>query len=243
PAAIGGPLPNMRTHVLDGALRVVPVGVGGQLFVAGVGVARGYGRRPALTAARFVADPFAADGSRMYATGDRVRWRREGQLEFLGRLDAQVKVRGYRIEPGEIEAALVRHPAVTAAAVGVFQDGLVAYLVPAVPAVDELRGFLRRTLPDYLVPTMFLALEALPYTSHGTFDHAALPAREHARPELGGYRAPRTPTETLLAEIWADILDLDRVGVFDDFFTLGGHSLLATQVISRLRATFGVEVP
>ncbi|MEV6869127.1 condensation domain-containing protein, partial [Streptosporangium subroseum] len=200
-----------------------------------------------------MADPFAADGSRLYRSGDRVRWQADGRLEFLGRADQQVKIRGYRIEPGEVEAALRAHPGIAAAAVVARDDGddrrLVAYLVPSdpaagIPLTGRLREFLRVDLPDYLVPAVFVELAALPLTRHGKLDRAALPAAEGIRPESeGGYLAPRTATEEVLAGIWAQVLGLERVGVGDNFFDLGGHSLLATQVISRLRAAFDVEVP
>ncbi|MEV6868817.1 amino acid adenylation domain-containing protein, partial [Streptosporangium subroseum] len=250
PAPIGAPLPNARVYVLDPHLAPVPVGVPGELFVTGVGVARGYGGRPDLTAERFVADPFAADGSRLYRSGDRVRWSPDGELEFLGRVDQQVKIRGYRIEPGEVEAALRVHPGVAAAAiVADALERLVAYLVAAdpargVPSAGELRSSLRRTLPEHLIPSVFVEVPALPMTSHGKLDRAALPAPDTGRLSPGGeFVAPRTPSEEVLAGIWARVLGVERAGVADNFFELGGHSLLATQVISRVRAAFGVEVP
>jgi amino acid adenylation domain-containing protein len=246
---IGTPISNVRLHVLDAALRPVPIGVAGELFIGGVGLARGYAGRAELTAERFVADPFAADGSRLYRTGDRARWRADGQVEYLGRLDAQVKVRGFRIEPGEVEAALTAHPAVASAVVTAAEGRLVAYLVPVgldtgIPQAGQLRGFLAGQLPDYMLPSVFVELTAIPLTPNGKVDRAALPAPDATRPQLAdAFAAPSTPAEELLAGIWAEVLGLERVGVYDDFFELGGHSLLATRVVSRIRAVFGVELP
>ena len=250
---IGVPVANTRAYVLDRHLGPVPAGVGGELFIGGAGVARGYGYRPALTAERFVADPFGGDGGRLYRTGDLARWRPDGQLEYLGRIDQQVKVRGFRIEPGEIEAALTAHPAIAAAAVAVTgeqdQARLAAWLVPASPAegippANELRAFLGERLPEFMIPAVFTELAALPVTPNGKLDRAALPAPGTDRPETGDtYVAPRGAVEELLAGIWAQVLGLDRVGAEDNFFTLGGHSLLATRVISRIQQVFGTEVP
>ena len=245
---IGGPVANTRLQVLDRHLGPVPVGVAGDLHIGGAGVARGYAGRPGLTAERFVADPLAGDGSRLYRTGDRARWRPSGQLEFLGRADDQVKIRGYRIEPGEIETALTTHPGVRTAAV-VTADGeggdprLVAWLVPAdqsagIPPVSELRAHLGQRLPGFMIPAVFTELAALPLTANGKLDRAALPAPDAGRPELaGGYVAPATPAEELLAGIWAQVLGITQVGTTDSFFDLGGHSLLVTQVVARLRAS------
>ncbi|GAA2428700.1 hypothetical protein GCM10010191_47350 [Actinomadura vinacea] len=250
--SIGAPIANTRLYVLDERLQPVPVGVTGELLVAGAGVARGYGGRPALTAGRFVPDPFAGDGSRLYRTGDRVRWLPEGRLEFLGRVDDQLKVRGFRIEPGEVEAVLAAHPRVGAAAVTTFGEGsgcrLVAHMVAAdqadgVPAVHELRAFAGERLPGFMVPSVFTELAALPLTPNGKIDRAALPAPNDTRPASAGYEAPITPAEELVAGVWAQVLKVDRVGATDDFFELGGHSLLATQVMSRIRDVFGVETP
>ncbi|MEV1178600.1 amino acid adenylation domain-containing protein, partial [Nonomuraea sp. NPDC049784] len=249
PVSLGRPIDNTTMYVLDQYLRPVPVGVPGELFIGGAGVARGYAARPELTAERFIADPFAADGSRLYRTGDRVRRRPDGELEFLGRADDQVKVRGFRIEPGEVEAALRTHPAVARTVVMAREGRLVAYLVPADvtaggPSAAELRAFLRESLPEYMVPSAFVELTTLPLTPNGKVDRAALPAPDGVRPELGtGFVPPRTATEEVLAGIWAQVLGLERVGIADGFFELGGHSLLATQVISRVRAAFDVEVP
>ncbi|MDH6493326.1 non-ribosomal peptide synthetase [Streptomyces sp. SAI-127] len=251
PAPVGGALPNTRLYVLDGALSAVPVGVAGELFVAGPQVVRGYGGRAGLTAERFVADPFAGDGSRMYRTGDRVRWLACGEVEFLGRADEQVKVRGFRIEPGEVEAALATHPRIRTAVVTAAGEEtdrrLVAHLVltdPAegIPAVGDLRAYLSDRLPAFMVPSVFVELDALPLTPNGKVDRKALPAPDGLRPRLDGFAAPTTATEELLAGIWAQVLGLDRVGVQDNFFELGGHSLLATRVASRVRTVFGVEL-
>ncbi|MFD8818323.1 amino acid adenylation domain-containing protein, partial [Streptomyces sp. NPDC059627] len=250
---IGVPLDNTRVHVLDRSMGLVPVGVAGELFLGGTGLARGYLGAPASTAARFVADPSATDGSRMYRTGDRVRWSADGRLDFLSRNDEQVKVRGYRIEPGEVEAVLAAHPGIRAAAVVVAGDGpaarLAAFLVAAdpadgIPAPGALRGFAGQRLPEFRGPSAFVELAALPCTPAGKVDRAALEAHDAARPRPdGGFVTPATPAEELLAGMWARVLGTDRVGVADDFFELGGHSLLATQVISRIREVFGTEVP
>ncbi|PTH83159.1 non-ribosomal peptide synthetase, partial [Streptomyces sp. A244] len=250
---IGAPVLNAGVYVLDASLRCVPVGVPGELFVGGPQLARGYGGRPAMTAERFVADPFAADGSRLYRTGDRVRWSADGQLEFLGRADDQLKVRGYRIEPLEIEAVLTAHPGVRTAVVVAFGDGsdrrLVAYAVPAdhaegLPPVAELRAFAGERLPEFMVPSVFVELAELPLTPNGKTDRAALPEPAGFRTGSGGrYVAPATATEELLADVWARVLGVERVGVLDGFFELGGHSLLATQVVSRVREMFSVELP
>ncbi|WP_219536937.1 non-ribosomal peptide synthase/polyketide synthase, partial [Nonomuraea guangzhouensis] len=240
---LGRPIANTHLHVLDQHLNPVPVGVPGELYIGGAGLARGYHHRPALTADRFIAAP---GGSRLYRTGDLVRWLADGQLDFLGRTDHQIKLRGHRIEPAEIEHTLTAHPAIATAVVTLHHDRLIAYLVPGagpIPPVDELRAHLAATLPDYMVPAVFIELTALPRTPNGKLDRAALPAPDHLRPDLtGGYRPPATPTEEVLAGIWADLLGLDRVGAADDFFELGGHSLLATRVVSRVRAAFGTDI-
>ncbi len=243
PVTIGRPIPGTRCYVLDGARQPVPVGVPGELYLGGTGLAREYLRRAALTAERFVPNPFLA-GTRLYRTGDLVRWLEDGNLDFVGRIDHQIKIRGFRIEPGEIESRLARHPGVREAVV-VGREGkhgdrrLVAYLVPEAGerlSATELRAHLRQSLPEHMVPGAFVVLERLPLTPNGKLDRDALPAPDVARPEAGNvYVAPRNPLEWQIAEIWCEVLERERIGVQDDFFALGGHSLLATQVIARLR--------
>ncbi|HYO54438.1 non-ribosomal peptide synthetase, partial [Archangium sp.] len=249
---IGRPLLNVSTYVLDERMEPTPVGVPGELYIGGAGLARGYHGRPELTAEKFVPHPFSTrPGARLYRTGDRVRYLPQGELEYLGRLDSQVKLRGFRIELGEIESALGQHPEVKQAAVLVRKDGesperLVAYVVAREGQKAEtgaLRAFLEERLPEYMVPSVFMALEALPLTTHGKVDRKALPAPEASGAEERAYVAPRTPTEQLLASLWAQVLHTDKVGLHDNFFELGGHSLLATQVTSRVRSSFGVELP
>ncbi len=255
PVPIGRPIANTQAYLLDRALQLVPVGVPGELFAGGDGLARGYLGRPDWTAERFVPSPFPPEpgepaGERLYRTGDLARRRPDGDIEFLGRIDQQVKIRGHRVEPGEVEAALALHPQVGAVAVGVRADPaagagarrLVAWVVaePA-PAAAELRGFLKQRLPEPMVPAAFVFLPALPLTPNGKVDRRALPDPEDeagAPPVL-----PRSPVEDLLAEIWADLLGRERVGIHDDFFALGGHSLLATRAVARLREPLGIEPP
>ncbi|WP_203854840.1 non-ribosomal peptide synthetase, partial [Dactylosporangium siamense] len=239
PAPVGGALPGVRLHVVDAALGAVPVGVDGELGIAGVGVARGYLGRPVLTAERFVADPFAGDGSRLYRTGDVVRRGEDGRLWFQGRSDLQLNVRGFRVEPGEVEHVLVAHPAVSAAVVVADGDRLVAFVVGA---SDGLREWVSGRLPQYMVPAVFVELTELPLSANGKVDRAALSVVGVTRPALG-FVAPQGATQEALAGVWAELIGVDRVGATDNFFALGGHSLLATQVISRVRALFGVEVP
>ncbi|EXG82720.1 non-ribosomal peptide synthetase/MFS transporter [Cryptosporangium arvum] len=247
---IGAPIQNLTLYVLDDRLRPVPVGLPGQLYLAGVGLATGYLNRPALTAERFGPDPFGPPGSRMYATGDLARWRPDGTVDFLGRIDSQVKLRGLRIEPGEIEAELRRQPGVREAAVVVREDHpgdkrLVAYLV-APGGVDDaaLRTALRGALPDHFVPAAYVELPALPLTPSGKLDRRALPAPVVRRDASTALVEPRTDTERLIAGLWSELLGVDTLGIDDDFFDLGGHSLIATQVAARLRrvAAGGVSV-
>ncbi|MFJ7907176.1 non-ribosomal peptide synthase/polyketide synthase [Kitasatospora sp. NPDC096204] len=240
---IGRPGRGVTAYVLDGALRPVPPGMPGELYLAGEQVARGYAGRPGLTAARFTADPYGPPGTRMYRTGDLARWDAEGQLEFLGRADEQVKIRGFRIEPGEVEAALLTHPDLADCAVAARDQGgrtvLVGYPVPAadrVPPAEELRAWLRRTLPDHLVPTAFVPLARVPRTTSGKTDRRALPAPPAQPDRTTPYVAPRPGTEELLAAIWAEVLGVERVGARDNFFALGGDSILSIQIVSRARA-------
>ncbi len=246
---IGRPLDGMRAYVLDGSLKPVPTGVVGELYVAGPGVARGYLGRPDATAERFGADPYGPPGARMYRTGDRVRLDGNGELEFHGRADGQVKLRGFRIEPGEIETALAAHPQVALAVVLVREDRpgdrrLVAYTVPAegpAPDPDALRAHLADRLPDHLVPSAVVPLDRLPLTANGKLDRAALPVPP-VESEGRDTRTPRTPLEEALCGLFADVLGLSAVGPDDSFFALGGHSLLALRLIGRIRDTLGVDL-
>jgi amino acid adenylation domain-containing protein len=247
--SIGRPVANARVYVLDGERRPVPVGVAGELYVGGAGVARGYLHRPELTAERFVEDPFCGrPGARMYRTGDLVRWLPDGSLEFLGRNDFQVKIRGFRVELGEIEARLAEHPGVRQAVVLARQDvpgqqRLVAYYAgDETPDVDALRAHLLERLPDYMVPAAYVRLERLPVTSSGKLDRQALPVPADEAYARRGYEAPVGETEQALAEIWSEVLRVEQVGRHDNFFELGGHSLLAVQVISRVRQVLDVDL-
>jgi amino acid adenylation domain-containing protein len=253
PISIGSPIANTRFYVLDRRLRAVPVGIVGELYIGGAGLARGYRNRAGLTAERFIPDPFAnPPGGRIYRTGDLARWRPDGKLECLGRVDHQVKIRGFRVELGEIEAALVRHQAVREAVVAARPDSsgemsLAAYIVlrdaldPSIAA--ELRRWLQGTIPDYMVPSAFVFLDTLPLTPNGKIDRQALPEPGRARPPAGAnFVPPRGPIEEALADIWSDLLRVETVGAHDSFFECGGHSLLAIQLLSRLRNTFEIEV-
>ncbi|QEV16164.1 non-ribosomal peptide synthetase [Streptomyces alboniger] len=248
---IGTPIENLRTYVLGPTLAPVPPGVTGELYVAG-DIARGYAGRPALTAERFVADLYGPAGARMYRTGDLARWTADGQIEYVGRDDNQVKIRGVRVEPAEIENALATHPDVAQAVVIAHKPAeegdqhLVAYIVPAAPHTDgndlaaTLRGYLRERLPAHLVPAAVLALDALPLTVNGKVDHKALPAPHFTAAAAGG--DPRTPQEELLCELFAEVLHVERVGVDDDFFALGGHSIMAIKLVNRIRSVLRTEV-
>jgi amino acid adenylation domain-containing protein len=252
PPPLGGPTANTTFYVLDANRQPVPVGVPGELYIGGDGLARGYHGRPELTAEKFVENPFARAGEgRLYRTGDLMRWRESGTLEFLGRSDQQVKLRGFRIELHEIESVLGSDPAVAAAVVSVREDSpgdrrLVAYVVPAdheAPDHERLRRLLRSTLPPFMVPSMFVTLERLPVTPNGKLDRASLPAPDGARPNLERpYAAPEGPVEQALASIWREVLGLDRVGRHDDFFDLGGHSLLAVKMLARVHDSLGVSL-
>ncbi|WP_331766596.1 amino acid adenylation domain-containing protein [Embleya sp. NBC_00896] len=241
---IGTPIGRTRTVVADAHGNPVPPGVAGELYIGGDAVAHGYLGRPGATAGAFVPDPHGPPGARRYRTGDRVRLRPDGRLEFLGRLDAQVKVRGYRVEPGEVEAALLARPGVLQAAVIAREEALVGYVVTAddVP-IPELRADLAARLPAHLVPSTLVRLDRLPLTPNGKLDHRALPTPDRRTEQTHGYLAPRTAAEELVAEVWIDVLGLDKAGALDDFFELGGHSLLATRVVARIAAATDLAVP
>jgi amino acid adenylation domain-containing protein len=249
---IGKPIANTQVYVLDRHLNPVPIGVPGELYLGGVGLARGYVNRPGLTAQVFIPNLFSEEaGTRLYKTGDRVRYLADGTIDYLGRIDNQVKLRGFRIELGEIEAILRQHPVVKDAVVVLREDKLAhellaAYLVTqaeeSVLDTQALKAFLSERLPKYMMPTSFTPLEKLPLTLSGKLDRKDLPMPDFPTAEQC-YVAPRTPTEKRLAEIWADVLELERVGMHDNFFELGGHSLLATQVISRVKQAYPVELP
>ncbi|HVU32193.1 MAG TPA: amino acid adenylation domain-containing protein [Opitutaceae bacterium] len=250
---IGRPIANTQVYILDHNLQPVPVGVPGELYAGGDGLARGYWNRPELTREKFISHPFSRDPeARLYKTGDRARWLPDGSIEFLGRIDRQVKIRGFRVEPAEVESVLAAHPGVKECAVVVRDDGagekrLVAYLVaketPA-PATDVWRVHLEEKLPDYLVPAAFITRDALPLTPNGKLDVAALPVSDGARPDLQGhYVVPRDDIERQLVTIWENVLNVRPVGIHDQFFALGGHSLLAVRMTAQLEKTFGKKLP
>ncbi|MBC3955564.1 non-ribosomal peptide synthetase [Pseudomonas triticifolii] len=249
---LGRPLANTRLHIVSDAIDLLPVGVRGELLIGGDGLARGYHNRAALTAERFIPDPFAADGSRLYRTGDLARYHADGVIEYAGRLDHQVKIRGFRIEPGEIEAVLLAQDSVQDAVVididGPSGQQLVAYLVASDPARDthtlrdELKALLKQGMPDYMVPSHFIWLAQLPLTPNGKLDRKVLPKPDASQLQRL-YVAPVTEQEQQLAAIWAEVLSVKRVGLTDDFFELGGHSLLATQLISRIHTGLGIDIP
>jgi amino acid adenylation domain-containing protein len=250
---IGRPISNARMYILDAGLRPVPIGVAGELHIGGVSLARGYLNRPDLTAEKFIPNPFTCEpGARLYKTGDLARYLPDGNIQYLGRGDYQVKIRGFRIELGEIEGALAQHTSVHQAIVTIHESAsgekrLVSYVVahPAcAPTAVELRRFLKEKLPEHMVPAAFVLLDVLPLTPHGKVDRQALSAPDQSRPELDkAFVGFRTPTEELLVDIWAQVLGVPRIGIYDNFFDLGGHSLLATQVVSRVRDAFQVEIP
>jgi amino acid adenylation domain-containing protein len=252
---IGTPIANTQIYLLDTAQQPVPIGVPGEIYIGGDGVVRGYLNRPELTAERFILNPFSSDPqARLYRTGDLARYRPDGNLEYYQRLDNQVKVRGFRIELGEIEATMTQYPEVQDAVVVVRpaeggENILVGYVVPTTPGADaqvipQLRQFLQGKLPEHLVPNVIVGLETLPLTPNGKIDRNALPQPESMRRELLiNYVAPRTPIEQQIADIWSQVLKLDRVGIHDNFFELGGYSLLAIQIVSRLRPALQVEIP
>jgi acyl-CoA synthetase (AMP-forming)/AMP-acid ligase II/acyl carrier protein len=257
---IGCPITNTQIYLLDEQLQPVPIGITGELYIGGDGLAQGYLNHPELTAEKFIPSPFSYEpGTRLYKTGDLARYQPDGNIEFLGRIDDQVKIRGFRIELGEIEAVLSQHPAVREAVVIVQEDvpgdkhlvGLYcsqpvadSKAVRAQGCASLLRQFLKEKLPSYMVPSAYVLLESLPLTPNGKVDRRALPAADPERDDIKeDYVAPRTPVEEELAGIWAKVLGRQEVGVHDNFFELGGHSLLATQLTSRIRDAFKVELP
>ncbi|WP_143841909.1 amino acid adenylation domain-containing protein, partial [Nostoc sp. 106C] len=251
-SVIGCPIPDLQLYVLDQHRQLVPVGVPGEMYVGGAGLARGYLNRPDLTAKAFIAHPLSNDPkARLYKTGDLARYLANGDLEYLGRIDHQVKIRGFRIELGEIETLLSQHPVVQQVVVIVREDvpgdkRLVAYIVPnfgSIITISELRSFLKEKLPEYMVPSAFVMLDALPLTSNGKIDRRALPAPDTSSLSLTtNFVAPRTSTEKVVAEIWEKVLGIEPIGINDNFFELGGHSLLATQVVSRVRQAFSIAI-
>lgn len=243
-SVVGRPIPDLQVHILDEHLQPVPVGLAGQIYVAGAGLARGYLNRPGLTAERFIPNPFSSNGDRLYQTGDKARYRADGAIEYLGRVDQQVKVRGFRVELGEIEAALREHSAVAQCVVTVREDSpdekrIVAYVAPRQnqsPSVDDFRDFLKQKLPDYMVPAAFVSIDTIPLTQNGKLDHSALPAPDSERPKLASsFESPRTEVEKTLADIWSSLLGIDDIGINDNFFELGGDSILVIQVVARAR--------
>ena len=259
---IGHPITNTQIYILNLDMQPVPIGVPGELHIGGDGLARGYLNRPELTAERFVANPFSSEpGARLYRTGDLARYLPDGNIEFLGRIDNQVKIRGYRIELGEIECVLSQHPAVRVVLVvaqGDITQGeygsenpksdkrLIAYFIPIgrQPSTNELRDFLKRKLPEFMIPSFFISIEALPLTPNGKIDPEALPLPTGDRPQLAqDFIEPRTEIEELVAQVWREVLKLEKIGGHDNFFELGGHSLLATRVVARLRTNFNVDLP
>jgi amino acid adenylation domain-containing protein len=253
PVAIGRPIANTQLYILDGNLQPVPVGVKGDLYIGGAGVARGYLNRPDLTQQKFISDPFSGkSGARLYKSGDLARYRKNGTLEYLGRVDDQVKVRGYRIELGEIEAALAAHPGVQSCTVLAVEETpgnkqLVAYAIPQgnrSPAAEDLKDFLKQSLPEYMVPAQFVFLDSFPLTQNGKIDRKSLPAPSHGNISAAHeFVAPRTETEKKVAAMWIELLKVERIGIHDDFFDLGGHSLMAIKALSRIREEFDVDLP
>jgi amino acid adenylation domain-containing protein len=250
--SIGRPIANTQIYILDSQLQPVPIGVPGELHIGGAGLARGYLNRTDLTQAKFIPNPFEeVEGSKLYKTGDLARYLGDGNIEYIGRIDNQVKVRGFRLELGEIEAVLSQHGDIQVCCVIAREDApgekqLVAYIVPqpeVTPTISELRQFLKTKLPEYMVPNAFVILEALPLTPNGKVDRRVLPVPDLYSEIADQYVAPRTPIESILAQIWAQVLKVEQVGIHDNFFELGGHSLVATQVISRLQSAFGTALP
>ena len=254
PITVGRPIANTQIYILDAAGQVTPVGVHGELHIGGQGLADGYWRRPGLTSEKFVANPFSEDEtSRLYRTGDLARWRADGTIEILGRIDFQVKLRGFRIELGEIESLMNAQPSVQQSVSLVREDRpgekrLVAYYVPvgdSDASSHQLRTSLKATLPDYMIPSAFVRMESLPLTANGKIDRKALPEPERLglNDQVPEYQEPQSFLEQDIARIWRDVLNVDRVGLNDNFFSLGGHSLLATRVIARVNEELHLELP
>src|SRR5215813_135944 len=253
PVSIGRPIANTQIYILDSHFQPLPIGVHGDLYIGGEGLARGYLNRPDLTAEKFIPNPFGDNwNSRLYRTGDRAKYCADGKIEFLGRIDNQVKIRGHRIELDEIGSILNQHREVRESVIvardgdSLLEEGLIGYVVPRrepAPSVTELRTFLKEKLPDYMIPSLFLFLDVLPLTPNGKVDRTALPRPDGERPLLDrGFVEPRTEIEELVAQTWREVLKLDKIGIHDNFFELGGHSLLATRVIARLRVRFNIDI-
>jgi amino acid adenylation domain-containing protein len=253
PIPIGRPIANTQIYIRDTYLQPVPIGIPGDLYIGGDGLARGYLNCPELTPEKFIPNPFSDNSnSRLYRTGDRAKYLADGNIEFLGRIDDQVKIRGHRIELGEIEATLIQHPAVRECVVvarardSLLEQSLIGYVVPKqqlAPSVAELRSYLKEKLPEYMIPLVFMPLDDLPLTPNGKIDRNALPPPDGERPLLDqGFVEPRTEIEELVAQIWREVLKLDKIGIHDNFFELGGHSLLATRVVARLRIAFSIDI-
>jgi len=248
---IGKSIGNMHIYVVDDALQLLPVGVAGELLVGGEGISRGYLDQAGLTAKRFIPDPFGVAGGRLYKTGDRARYLADGNIEFLGRLDQQVKIRGYRIELGEIEACLLRHPSIKAAAVVVRDEvpgnkRLTAYLVAEsgnTTDTEDLKAHIRHCLPEYMLPSAWLWLDAMPLNANGKLDRNALPASATQTDNAASYVAPRDEAEQAVADIWREVLGVQQLSIHDDFFELGGHSLSGVQVTAKVQELFNIEVP
>jgi len=251
--SVGRPISNTQIYILDRAGSPAPIGVPGELHIGGAGLARGYLGREELTAEKFIADPFSGKrDARLYRTGDQARWLSDGTIEFIGRLDHQIKIRGYRIEPGDIEAALEKHPLIKEACVIAHEFGpadkrLVAYLAAGqaqAPGISEIRAFLAAKLPEYMIPSSFVALETLPLNANGKVDRKALPLPEATRPELNAaYLAPESGTEKVIAALWREVLHLDKVGIRDNFFDLGGNSVMIVRIHHRLKQHLGRDFP
>jgi amino acid adenylation domain-containing protein len=253
PVPIGRPIVNTQIYILDSHRQPVPIGIPGDVYIGGDGLARGYLNRPELTAEKFISNPLSGNSkSRLYQTGDRSKYLADGSIEFLGRIDDQVKIRGHRIELGEVEFVLNQHPAVRACVVvarardSLLEQSLVGYVVPKqqpAPSVAELRSYLKEKLPEYMIPSVFMPLDDLPLTPNGKVDRNALPPPDGERPLLDQrFIEPRSEIEELIAQVWREILKLDKIGIHDNFFELGGHSLLATRVVARLRISFSIDI-